>query len=146
MYYSTDLINKVINTAIDAGKAILKVYELPDFNTKTKEDSSPLTAADLASNAVINTFLEKTEYPIISEENKQLAYSTRKQWETCWMVDPLDGTKEFIKRNGEFTVNIALIKNGAPVLGVIYVPVSRELYYADVENKMAFKTLASDRS
>ena len=131
----------MVDAAINAGKAILEVYDQSDFGIEVKEDNSPLTLADIASNEVINDFLKKTPYPIISEENKQLAYATRKDWDTCWMVDPLDGTKEFIKRNGEFTVNIALIKNGAPVLGVIYVPVYRELYYADVENKMAFKTL-----
>jgi 3'(2'), 5'-bisphosphate nucleotidase len=103
-----------------------------------------LTKADLASNTVINSYLDKTEYPIISEENKQLAYTARKDWDICWIVDPLDGTKEFIKRNGEFTVNIALIKQGVPVLGVIYVPVTRELYYADVTEKAAYKTMVSN--
>ena len=103
-------LSHIINTALNAGKAILKVYEFPMVHTQYKNDNSPLTAADLASNAVINSYLEKTDYPIISEENKQLDYSTRKDWDTCWMVDPLDGTKEFIKRNGEFTVNIALNK------------------------------------
>ena len=136
-----ELLSIAIEAAIDAGKSILEVYELPDFDTALKDDQSPLTKADIASNNVINTILQPTPFPIISEENKQLAYATRKKWDTCWMVDPLDGTKEFIKRNGEFTVNIALIKNGVPVLGVIYVPVTRELYYADVENKIAYKTL-----
>jgi len=85
--------------------------------------------------------LIKTEHPIISEENKQTDYSIRKDWNTCWIVDPLDGTKEFVKRNGEFTVNIALIKNQKPVLGVIYVPDTKVLYYADVEKQTAFKCL-----
>ena len=138
-----ELILLIIRASIKAGAAILNIYDSQDIGLKIKEDNSPLTLADLASNSVINSFLEKTDFPIISEENKQLAYTTRKDWNTCWMVDPLDGTKEFIKRNGEFTVNIALIKQGVPVLGVIYVPVTRELYYADVENKMAFKTLAN---
>jgi 3'(2'), 5'-bisphosphate nucleotidase len=138
---TTNHLIPVIETALQAGLAILKVYDLPDFETRLKNDNSPLTKADLESNSVINDYLNTTPYPIISEENKQLAFSTRKDWETCWMVDPLDGTKEFIKRNGEFTVNIALIEGGKPVLGVIYVPVSRELYYADVNQKKAFKTL-----
>ena len=130
--------------ACEAGRTILKIYDSDEIGSHLKSDKSPLTAADLASNAVINTYLLKTEYPIISEENKQLDYSTRKTWDTCWMVDPLDGTKEFIKRNGEFTVNIALIKQGVPVMGVIYVPVTRELYYADVSEKTAYKTLVSN--
>ena len=107
------LLSIAIEAAIDAGKAILEVYELPDFDTAFKEDKSPLTKADIASNNVINTFLQPTPYPIISEENKQTDYNTRGNWETCWIVDPLDGTKEFIKRNGEFTVNIALCTKGS---------------------------------
>jgi len=138
--YQTNL-PMILQAAVEAGNAILKIYTSTEQDIQFKKDQSPLTAADIASNTVINSYLEKTEYPIISEENKQLDYSTRKTWDTCWMVDPLDGTKEFIKRNGEFTVNIALIKNGAPVLGVIYVPVSRELYYADVDQKVAYKSL-----
>ncbi|HAT67826.1 MAG TPA: 3'(2'),5'-bisphosphate nucleotidase CysQ, partial [Flavobacteriaceae bacterium] len=83
-----------------------------NFSVEVKEDASPLTLADKNANDVINSYLENTSIPIISEENKQLEYSERKKWATCWIVDPLDGTKEFVKRNGEFTVNIALIKNG----------------------------------
>ncbi len=139
-----DTLIRISNIACEAGIAILKIYDSDNIGSRLKSDKSPLTEADLASNSVINSFLEETDYPIISEENKQLDYSARKKWDTCWMVDPLDGTKEFIKRNGEFTVNIALIKNGAPVLGVIYVPVSRELYYADVEQGAAFKTLVGE--
>ncbi len=129
-----------IKAALDAGKEILKVYET-DFSVQVKEDSSPLTIADQNANAVINSYLENTGIPVISEENKQLAYSERKDWKECWMVDPLDGTKEFVKRNGEFTVNIALIKNGHPVLGVIFTPVTRELYFTNGEEKGAFKCL-----
>lgn len=131
-----------ITGAIEAGKAILNIYESGmDFNIQTKDDSSPLTIADQASNNVINSFLEKTQVPIISEENRQINYDQRKTWKECWIVDPLDGTKEFIKRNGEFTVNIALCEMGAPVFGVIYVPVSRELYYGDVRTGKSFKTV-----
>src|SRR5690606_17745197 len=101
------------------------------------------TEADTASNAVINSYLEKTGIPIISEENKQLDYSERKNWDKCWIVDPLDGTKEFIKRNGEFTVNIALIEKGKPVFGVIYVPVAMELFVGDVTNKKSWKIVVN---
>lgn len=134
-----------ISSAIEAGKAILEIYESGmDFNVQTKDDSSPLTIADQASNTVINSFLEKTQIPIISEENKQIDYTQRKTWQQCWIVDPLDGTKEFIKRNGEFTVNIALCEQGSPVFGVIYVPVTRELYYGDVRSGQSFKTVLSE--
>ena len=144
MTNNKEIIRIIINASIDAGRAILEIYDWPDFGVKIKEDNSPLTLADIASSDVINTYLEKTAHPIISEENKQLDYSIRKKWDYCWMVDPLDGTKEFIKRNGEFTVNIALIKQGVPIMGVIYVPVTRELYYADVSHKTAYKTLVGD--
>ena len=131
---------KAIHAAKDAGKAILKIYD-EDFDITYKEDASPLTEADKASNSVINEALTGLDIPLISEENKQLAYSERKNWDICWIVDPLDGTKEFIKKNGEFTVNIALCINGRPNFGVIYVPVKRELYYADVEQAVAYKTI-----
>ncbi len=135
-----------IRAALEAGKAILEIYEASsEIEVLQKEDNSPLTKADQASNDVINSYLSRTEFPVISEENKQTEFSTRKQWDTCWIVDPLDGTKEFIKKNGEFTVNIALCKNGKPTFGVIYVPVTRELYYGDVESGQAYKTLANDQ-
>src|SRR5690554_3965592 len=117
-----------IEAALKAGTSILKVYET-DFDVEIKGDKSPLTLADNHANDVINSFFGPTEIPIISEENKQLPFSDRKDWNRCWIVDPLDGTKEFLKRNGEFTVNIALIEKGVPVLGVIYVPVSKTLYF-----------------
>lgn len=133
-----------IKAAVHGGAEIMKIYQTDDFNVEIKEDNSPLTLADKKCNDVINSYLVNTEFPIISEENKQLDFSERKNWNTCWIVDPLDGTKEFIKRNGEFTVNIALIKNGKPILGVIYVPVTKELYFADVILKKASKiTLSS---
>nr|WP_299486994.1 3'(2'),5'-bisphosphate nucleotidase CysQ [uncultured Allomuricauda sp.] len=135
----SELLKIAIEAAIDAGKAILEVYENTDFQVLEKGDKSPLTEADLYSNKVINEYLLPTDIPIISEENKQLGFEVRKQWATCWMVDPLDGTKEFIKRNGEFTVNIALVKEGSPVMGVIYVPVTRELYFANIEGNKAYK-------
>jgi len=127
-----------IQAAIDGGAEIMKIYQ-NDFHVEMKDDNSPLTVADKNANDIINTYLVKTAHPIISEENKQTDYSIRKDWNTCWIVDPLDGTKEFVKRNGEFTVNIALIKNQKPILGVIYVPDTKVLYYADVEKQSAYK-------
>ncbi|NND88371.1 MAG: 3'(2'),5'-bisphosphate nucleotidase CysQ [Flavobacteriaceae bacterium] len=133
-----------IQAAIEAGAAIMQVYETP-FDVELKEDDSPLTQADKKANDVINRYLETTPFPIISEENKQTDYSTRKDWDQCWIVDPLDGTKEFVKRNGEFTVNIALIKDEQTLLGVIYVPVSKTLYFTAADAKKAFKIqLTSD--
>ena len=135
-----DYLNIAIKSAIEAGIAILEIYE-EEIDVSLKDDRSPLTAADLASNQVINSYLKATDIPVISEENKQLPYAERRQWKRCWIVDPLDGTKEFIKKNGEFTVNIAICDNQTPILGVIYVPVTRELYYADVQDGKAYKTL-----
>jgi 3'(2'), 5'-bisphosphate nucleotidase len=140
-----DLIEFPIKAALEAGKAILEIYEASgEIEVLTKDDNSPLTKADQASNEVINAYLSKTPFPVISEENKQTPYAERKLWTSCWIVDPLDGTKEFIKRNGEFTVNIALCKNGKPIFGVIYVPVSRELYYGDTSTRRAYKTVVGN--
>lgn len=109
----------------------MNIYDDPkaDFGIERKADNSPLTRADKAAHARIMTFLEPTGIPVLSEEGAHLPYSIRRQWQRLWIVDPLDGTKEFIKRNGEFTVNIALAENGSPVMGVIYVPVKQQLYY-----------------
>ncbi len=127
-----------IQAALEGGAEIMKIYQ-NDFDVEYKDDNSPLTMADQKCNDIINSYLKNTEYPIISEENKQNTYDERKEWETCWIVDPLDGTKEFVKRNGEFTVNIALVKSGKPLLGVIYVPDTKILYYADVQKGLTFK-------
>lgn len=116
--------------AYAAGDEILKIYETGDFSIEAKADDSPLTLADKAAHNVIVSFLEKTEIPILSEEGKGIPYEERKNWQYFWMVDPLDGTKEFIKKNGEFTVNIALIHENRPVLGVVYPPVLNEMYSA----------------
>lgn len=126
----TELLELVIKASIEAGEKILKVYEEPIAVT-TKSDDSPLTQADLQSNEVITNYLEKTPFPILSEEGKEMPYAERSNWTTNWIVDPLDGTKEFIKKNGEFTTNIALVTDGLPVLGVIYAPVLDELYFAE---------------
>ncbi|WP_281615631.1 3'(2'),5'-bisphosphate nucleotidase CysQ [Flammeovirga sp. SubArs3] len=114
--------------AIDAGHAIMEIYQKEDLGVEIKDDNSPLTLADKASHEVIMEGLTKLEYPILSEEGKEMSYGERKDWTTYWCVDPLDGTKEFINRNGEFTVNIALIHEKKPVLGVVYVPVKGVIY------------------
>ena len=127
------MLDEIKSIAVEAGQAIMHIYDtMPDdIGIQKKSDDSPLTKADLASNAVIVAGLEKhyPDIPIISEENKNKSYDERKHWERVWIVDPLDGTKEFIKRNGEFTVNIALVKDGKPILGVVYVPATETLYY-----------------
>ena len=128
-----------VKAAIEAGREIMTIYDNNDFQVETKIDDSPLTIADKRANDIINKFLLPTNIPIISEENKQLDFSERKDWNECWIVDPLDGTKEFIKRNGEFTVNIAFIKNNAPIFGVIYVPAKNKLYIGDVIRQKSYK-------
>jgi len=126
----TDLLSTAIHASIEAGIAIMEVYDSGDLKTNLKKDQSPLTVADLRSHAVISSGLKETGYPILSEEGRDIHYDERKKWNSFWMIDPLDGTKEFIKRNGEFTVNIALIEYNEPVLGVVYLPVLKRLYYA----------------
>ena len=127
--------NEALLTAIDAaweaGREILAVYDDPqsDFQIERKADNSPLTIADRKAHAIIARRLSATPYPVLSEEGLHESYAKRERWKSLWVVDPLDGTKEFIKRNGEFTVNIALITRGTPVAGVIYVPVKRTLYF-----------------
>ncbi|MEM9847909.1 MAG: 3'(2'),5'-bisphosphate nucleotidase CysQ [Bacteroidota bacterium] len=128
----TQLAKAVCTIAKDAGAVILDIYNTADFGVEQKSDNSPLTRADRDANQVICDGLEalSVKYPIISEENKAIPYAERKDFEYAWLVDPLDGTKEFIKRNGEFTVNIALIHNNSIVLGAVYTPVSDDLYWA----------------
>ena len=116
----------------------MKVYN-SDHNVTYKDDLSPLTDADTASNRIIVDSLKSiSDYPLISEEEKEVLYETRKNYDAYWLIDPLDGTKEFVKRNGEFTVNIALIEAGVPIMGVVYAPVIETLYYAS-EDEGAFK-------
>ncbi|MGB0978833.1 MAG: 3'(2'),5'-bisphosphate nucleotidase CysQ [Croceimicrobium sp.] len=116
-----------ILASIEAGKEILEVYE-NTFEVEYKDDKSPLTIADKRAHLKIVHMLEETGIPVLSEEGRALAYEERKNWHLLWVVDPLDGTKEFIKQNGEFTVNIALIEKGVPIMGVVYVPVDETLY------------------
>lgn len=122
-----------VRAALDAGAAIMEIYTNPDadFGIERKADNSPLTIADRCANRVITGQLSALPYPVLSEEGRMIPAEERRQWKELWIVDPLDGTKEFIKRNGEFTVNIAFVKEGVPEAGVIYVPVSKQLYFAD---------------
>ena len=124
------LLVQAVELSIQAGKEILKVYSGIDFQVELKNDQSPLTLADKKSHDIIVSGLRSSNLPILSEESSGITWEHRKNWERYWLVDPLDGTKEFIKRNDEFTVNIALIERGRPVLGVIYLPVSKTLYFA----------------
>jgi 3'(2'), 5'-bisphosphate nucleotidase len=132
-----ELLIIAINASIKAGHAIMDVYET-SFDVEKKKDNSPLTIADKNSHQVIEEYLSTTLLPLLSEEGKNIPYEERKEWEYFWMVDPLDGTKEFIKRNGEFTVNIALINKGKSILGVIYIPATRVLYFG-ANNSGAWK-------
>jgi len=132
-------IQKINFIAKKAGDEIMKIYQ-QDFEVNYKKDNSPLTKADIKSNEIITGSLKDLypKIPILSEENKEVPYNIRRNWEYFWLIDPLDGTKEFVKKNGEFTANIALIHKDTPVLGVIYAPVLKILYYAQ-KDKGAFK-------
>ncbi len=130
-------IEDIVAIAKEAGDVIMQIYN-KDFTIEYKDDKSPLTEADLASNEVIIKALEKYHLPIMSEEGKMIEYDERKNWEYYWCIDPIDGTKEFIKKNDEFTVNIALIYKDAPVLGVVYAPALDEMYFAK-QGEGAFK-------
>ncbi len=133
-----ELLLDAIYAALKAGRAVLDIYET-DFEVYHKKDLSPLTEADKASHKILKTHLPK--YPVISEEGKDIPYEERKSWDKFWLIDPLDGTKEFIKRNGEFAINIALIEKGEPVLGVIYAPVVDLIYYGTPEG--SYRIIAS---
>ena len=147
-------IKEIVSIAKSAGDAIMEIYNR-DFQVEYKDDKSPLTEADLKSNEIICSALEALNstfsiqhptfksIPILSEEGKKISYEERKNWEYYWCIDPIDGTKEFIKKNGEFTVNIALIYKETPVLGVVYAPVLGDMYWA-VKGKGAFKAIVND--
>lgn len=129
----TNLLQTAITAALEAGKAILEIYHSGEFDVEIKGDNSPLTKADKASHNVIMSYLTKTGIHVLSEEGKEIPYEERREWNKLWIVDPIDGTKEFIKRNGEFTVNIALIENQKTLIGVIFVPVTGILYFSSKE-------------
>jgi len=136
-------IEDIIDIAKKAGEEILEVYD-QDYEVKFKKDSSPLTLADKKAHNIIQKSLSIYNIPVLSEEGKNIPYEDRKNWEYFWLIDPLDGTKEFIKKNGEFTVNIALIYKNIPILGVVYVPVLKDLYYA-IKNRGAFKIIKNNK-
>ena len=134
--YSKEL-QIALEAAVKAGENIMEVYNSTEsINYEKKADDSPLTIADKKSHNTIIDFLKDTDIDIISEESKSIEYLERKNWEEYWLIDPLDGTKEFIKKNGEFTVNIALIKNNKPHLGIVYCPVKKILYWNDNDKKV----------
>ncbi|MDC7225749.1 MAG: 3'(2'),5'-bisphosphate nucleotidase CysQ [Spirochaetales bacterium] len=138
---------ELARTAVAAGDAIMEIYS-GEFNVELKDDNSPLTAADKASHNIIADALSDVLYmneslPLLSEEGDMPAYELRQNWNRFWLIDPLDGTKEFISRNGEFTVNIALIETGHPKLGIVYLPVKRLLYFGGA-GYGTFRTAADD--
>lgn len=138
---SRELLDQVIAISVQAGEAILEVYNASgELQVDTKSDDSPVTAADLAAHKILAPALEKLldGVPVLSEEGKLPAFDVRGRWNRYWIIDPLDGTKEFIRRNGEFTVNVALIENGEPVLGVVHVPVL-DITYAGAKSIGAIK-------
>jgi 3'(2'), 5'-bisphosphate nucleotidase len=141
----TELLKLAIKAALKAGAEIMVVYASEHFSVEFKADDSPLTKADKLSHEMICSFLSTTAIPILSEEGRSIPYEERSVWNQLWIVDPIDGTKEFIKRNGEFTVNIALIENQVPILGVIFVPALSELYFASKEHG-AFKVSVDNYS
>ena len=130
------LLDTAIKGAIEAGNAIMAVYQSDSIDYEKKSDLSPLTLADKRSHEIILEKLKETGINVLSEESDEISYDQRKDWGSYWLVDPLDGTKEFIKKNGEFTVNIALIENNIPSLGVVYCPVTDILFWNDEERKV----------
>ena len=143
MTFTHPLAGDVLAIAKQAGDKILEIYQ-KDFAIYEKQDTSPLTEADLAAHKVIVSELEKvSDLPILSEESADIPWEERQSWSSYWLVDPLDGTKEFIKKNGEFTVNIALIDNGRPVMGVVYAPVLDKTYIG-IEGEGAWAGTAGD--
>ena len=126
-------IDDIIAIARKAGDGILNIYN-KNFSVNYKDDNSPLTEADLVSNSIITASLENYGVPILSEEGKEIKFNERSKWNYYWCIDPIDGTKEFIKKNDEFTVNIALLHNNIPVLGVVFAPALGDIYYAKQDN------------
>ena len=126
-----DLLLNAVNASLKAGEKILEVYKSEDYEVQYKKDKSPLTLADRKADNLISEMLSVTGIPYFSEEGKKTPFEERIGWERYWLVDPLDGTKEFINRIGEFTVNIALIEKQTPVIGVVFVPVIKQLYFAE---------------
>jgi 3'(2'), 5'-bisphosphate nucleotidase len=142
-FFSKPMINSqqlelMIDASVRAGDAIMEIYKQPEIESVMKEDRSPLTLADQRADEIILNYLNETGIPVLSEESLKQPWEIRKSWTHCWIVDPLDGTKEFIRKNGEFTVNIALAIHGKPVMGVIFAPATGELYFGS-EGSGAYK-------
>ena len=131
-----DLIDALIDLVKESGKSILEIYNSNDMGISYKDDKSPLTLADKASNKIICSKLKELtpDIPILSEEGKNIPYEERKKWTTFWLIDPIDGTKEFINKNGEFSVNIALINHYQPILGIVYAPVLNTIWYGSASH------------
>ncbi len=139
-----DLLPAVCDIAVDAGQATLPIYR-SDFDVETKDDNSPLTQADVAAHRRIHSGLGALtpDWPQLSEEGAPATFETRRQWQRYWLIDPLDGTREFVKKNDQFTINIALVEDNRPILGVVYAPVYDTLWYA-AEGVGAFKRVAAN--
>ncbi|MCC8088449.1 MAG: 3'(2'),5'-bisphosphate nucleotidase CysQ [Rikenellaceae bacterium] len=127
------LLTYAYNASIRAGAKILEIYNQENFNINLKSDSTPITLADRESHSLIKNYLNQTRIPLLSEEGRNLLFEERCNWDLFWLIDPLDGTKEFIKRNGEFTVNIALMVENTPYLSVVYAPCFEKIYFSDRE-------------
>ena len=136
-----NLTNIAIKASLQAGNKILEIYKNENYQVEYKEDNSPITIADKLAHEIISATLSQTKIPILSEEGVDIPYDTRKNWNLFWLVDPIDGTKEFINRNGEFTVNIALIENCKPIMGVIYSPVNGKIYFGSGKNAFSFENI-----
>jgi len=143
MIVTESLIAIALQAAFRAGKAIMDIYSEP-FEVELKSDNSPLTIADKTAHSLIAERLSDTGIPILSEEGTQISYEFRKSWKQFWLVDPLDGTKEFIKKNGDFTVNIALIRDQEPVFGVVFAPVSGFMYWGSQSGSYRLNTIQLD--
>lgn len=143
----TEFLQIAIQASVEAGKEILAIYQKEDVGVEYKADDSPLTLADKKAHQTISGILEKTGLPVLSEEGKGIAKLERQQWPRFWMVDPLDGTKEFINRNGEFTVNIALMEQNVPVSGVVLVPALDIIYFGSLEQgAYVYKGILQDQA
>ena len=138
----SELTHLAIKAAIKASKDVLTIYESEDFEIEIKKDNSPLTKADKVAHKIIHSVLQESKIPILSEEGKNIPYETRKNWHRLWIIDPIDGTKEFIKRNGEFTINIALVEKGTPIIGVIIAPALGLIYFSE-KNTGSFKSMVN---
>ena len=133
--------NQLIQIAQNAGKAIMDIYKKETFNQQLKSDNSPLTEADITSNNIIIDGLKQLtpDIPILSEESSKVSWQERKRWNRYWLIDPLDGTKEFVNRNGEFTVNIAMIENNTPTIGVVHAPAIEQTWVGNYYEKLSIK-------